>query len=162
RETIANSLDGGGIAGASTCNCIHTPAAYVSKNTATFDVCKFDLAAANAELDKAGYTKGSDGFRSKGGVPLKVLFQTTVSSLRQSAQAIVKAAWEKIGVQVELKSVPSSSFFSPASPDSAGHFYADVEMHGQGYDPDPTTTLASLFGCASVAGKANNWNGLNE
>ena len=61
---------------------------------------------------------------------MHVVYQTTVNSLRQKEQDIVKAGWEKLGVEVELKSVDAGVFFSSdaGNPDTAAHFYTDVEM----------------------------------
>ena len=89
RKSIADQLYGP--AGQSTCNMITSPAALVSKNTDSMDVCKYDIAAANALLDQAGWAKGSDGIRQKDGVRMHVVFQTTVNPLRQKEQAIVKS-----------------------------------------------------------------------
>ena len=108
------------------------------------DVCKFDIAKANELLDEAGWAKGSDGIRAKDGVQMKVLYQTTVNPLRQKEQDIVKEGWEQLGVEVELKSVDAGVFFSSdaGNPDTAGHFYTDVEMFTNGYEqPDPTNYL---------------------
>ena len=85
------------------------------------DVCKFDIAKANKLLDEAGWAKGSDGIRAKDGVKMRSLYQTTVNPLRQKEQDIVKAGWEKLGVEVELKSVDAGVFFSSdaGNPDTA-------------------------------------------
>ena len=127
-----------------------------SKGTDGLDVCKFDLNAANAELDKAGWAKGSDGVRAKGGVKLKILYQTTVNPVRQKTQDIMKANWEKVGFQVELKSVPAGTFFTNTSPDGANHFWSDVEMYTNSGDPDPTSYFVG-WTTKQIAAKANNW-----
>ena len=132
RKSIAEQLYGP--AGVATCNMITSPANLVSKNTDSMDVCKFDIAAANKLLDDAGWAKGSDGIRAKDGVRMHVVYQTTVNPLRQKEQDIVKQGWEQIGVEVELKSVDASVFFSSdaGNPDTASHFYTDVEMYTNG------------------------------
>src|SRR5438552_5812513 len=158
RQSVATQLYGDGLSGKATCNILTAPEPMNSKNTASLDVCKFDLAAANKELDDAGWVKGSDGVRAKGGVKLKILYQTTVNSVRQSTQAIMKKNWEKVGFYVELKRVPAATFFTHTSPDGANHFWADVEMFTNSGDPDPTSYLSSTASCKQAAGKANNWN----
>jgi peptide/nickel transport system substrate-binding protein len=157
RAAVAQQLYGDGLAGKATCNILTAPTAMDSKNTANLDVCKFDLAAANKELDDAGWVKGSDGVRAKGGVKLKILYNTTVNTVRQSTQAILKADWEKVGFQVELKSVPAATFFTNTSPDGANHFFADVEMYTNSGDPDPTSYYSSGWTCKNASAKANNW-----
>jgi peptide/nickel transport system substrate-binding protein len=160
RNSVAQQLYGDGLTGKATCNILSGPTAVASKNTDSMDVCKFDLAAAEKELQDAGWVKGSDGIRAKGGVKLKILYRTTVNSVRQSTQAIMKSNWEKVGFSVELASVPASTFFTNTSPDGANHFWSDVEMYTNNGDPDPTNYLAG-WTCKSAAGKANNWNGSN-
>jgi len=156
RATIATQLYGDGLSGRATCNALTGPAAMVSQNTASMDVCKFSLDNANKELDAAGWVKGSDGVRAKGGVKLKILYQTTVNALRQKTQDINKANWEKVGFSVELRSEPSTTFFTNTSPGGANHFWADVEMFTNNGDPDPTSYLAG-WTCKQATGKANNW-----
>src|SRR2546425_4529681 len=160
RASIAAQLYGDGLTGKSTCNILTAPEPMNSKGTDSLDVCKFSLDAANAELEKAGWVKGSDGVRAKGGQKLKIVYQTTVNSVRQSTQAINKSNWEKVGFQVELKSVPASTFFTNTSPDGANHFWADVEMFTNSGDPDPTGYFRG-WTCKTATGKANNWNGSN-
>ena len=161
RNTIAKQLYGDGLAGVATCDMINGPAQYVSKNTAALDVCKFDLAAANAELEKAGYTKGADGIRAKGSVRLSVTYGTTVNAVRQDVQAIMKKNWESIGVKVELKSVPAGTFFTNTAPDGANHFWYDVEMYTNSGVPDPLLTLRPTWGTSNIASSANSWQGNN-
>ena len=158
RGSVAAQLYGDGLTGKGSCNILTAPEPMNSKNTDSLDICKFSLDAANAELEKAGWIKGSDGVRAKGGQKLKILYQTTVNSVRQSTQAINKSNWEKVGFQVELKSVPASTFFTNTSPDGANHFWADVEMFTNSGDPDPTGYFSSSWACKNAAGKANNWN----
>lgn len=151
------------VGGKTTCNIILAVPAYDSKNTK----CDPDPAQAAKLLDDAGWTKGSDGIRHKmvGGkeVKMKILYQTTVNSIRQKEQALIKEAWEALGIQVELKSVTGGVFFSSdeANPDTAAKFFADVEMFTNNADsPDPTTYLAG-WSCKEVAAKANKWGGTN-
>ncbi|TMG64740.1 MAG: peptide ABC transporter substrate-binding protein [Chloroflexi bacterium] len=158
RQAVATQLYGDGLSGKATCNILTAPEPMNSQNTTSLDVCKFDVAAANKELDDDGWVKGSDGVRAKGGVKLKILYQTTVNSVRQSTQAILKKDWESVGFSVELKSVPSSTFFTNTSPDGANHFWADIEMYTNSGDPDPTSYYASGWSTGQIASKANNWN----
>jgi peptide/nickel transport system substrate-binding protein len=158
RQSVATQLYGDGLSGKATCNILTAPEPMNSKNTTSLDVCKFDLAAANKELDDDGWVKGSDGVRAKGGVKLKILYQTTVNSVRQSTQAIMKKNWESVGFSVELKSVPASTFFTNTSPDGANHFWADVEMYTNSGDPDPTSYFSQGWATSQIASKANSWN----
>jgi peptide/nickel transport system substrate-binding protein len=161
RKSIAEQLYGP--AGTTSCNIVTTPDDVVSKNTASMDVCKYDIAAANQLLDQAGWTRGSDGIRQKGGVKLHVLYQTTVNPLRQKEQDIVKSGWEKLGVEVELKSIDAGVFFSSdaGNPDTAGHFYADVEMFTNNSESPDYTNYMEGWTTPQITSKANDWHGNN-
>jgi peptide/nickel transport system substrate-binding protein len=161
RKAIAQQLYGP--TGSATCNIVTAPESVNSKNTDSADVCKLDLEKANQLLDQAGWAKGSDGIRAKGGVRMHVLYQTTVNPLRQKEQDIVKAGWEKLGVEVELKSIDAGVFFGSdaGNPDTAGHFYADVEMYTNGSSgPDQTFYLAG-WTTEQIAQQSNQWHGNN-
>lgn len=157
RAAVAGELYGDGLAGRATCNIISGPEPMASKNTPNMDVCKFDLAAANKTLEDAGWVKGSDGVRAKGGVKLNILYQTTVNAVRQKTQDILKKDWESVGFKVELRSEPAATFFTNTSPGGANHFFADVEMFTNSGDPDPTSILNG-WTCGQRASKANTWN----
>ncbi|MGH2450543.1 MAG: peptide ABC transporter substrate-binding protein [Candidatus Limnocylindria bacterium] len=163
RKAVADQLYGSGVTGVETCNVITTPPDNVSPNTAGMDVCKYDLSAANALLDEAGWVRGADGFRSKDGVPLEVVYQTTVNPVRQATQDIIKADWESIGVRVELKSVDAGVFFSSdvANPDTAAKFFADVEMFTNGSASPNMQDYLAIYRCDSIAERSNQWRGDN-
>ncbi|WP_432186510.1 ABC transporter substrate-binding protein [Streptomyces sp. Tue6028] len=70
-----------------------------------------DHAAAAAALDEAGWRKGADGIRSKGGKRLRLT--AMYSSDRPNASAgmeLFSAAWKKLGVDVKVKSLNSAAF----------------------------------------------------
>lgn len=166
RQTIGNQIYGGQeVAGAGTCNVVVVPPAAVS--TTKFDFCEFSIEKGNALLDEAGWAKGSDGIRHKvvdgKDVRMKILYQTSVNSVRQAVQQIVKEAWEQMGIEVELKSVDAGVFFSSdeANPDTAAKLFTDVEMFTNG--PSQPDDLAYVRGwtCEEVKTKAEKWSGNN-
>ena len=84
--------------------------------------------------------KGSDGIREKGGKKMKFVYQTSVNALRQKEQAVIKQGCQKAGIDLELKSVTASVFFSSdvANPDTYGKLYADMQMYTTTMtQPDP-------------------------
>jgi peptide/nickel transport system substrate-binding protein len=157
RRIIAEQLYGA--AGQPTSNLINSPKRFQSPNTSW----EYSLEKAAQRLDQAGWTRSSGGFRSKDGRHMKILYQTSVNPLRQKTQAIVKKAFEQLGIEVELKAVNAGVYFSsdPANPDTASHFYADIQMYtfGPG-SPDPQAHL-NRFLSWQIAQKANNWSGRN-
>ena len=157
RDAIAQKLYGDGLLGRATCNVIAAPDATSSPNTKGLDVCTFNLDAANAELDRAGWTKGADGVRAKGSVRLKVLFQANVNPRRQLTQDLLKKDWVSIGFQVDLRSEAFSTFFSNTSPGGADRFWADVQTYADGGDPDPTAYLTAGWTTGQISARANDW-----
>jgi len=148
-----------GRSGKATANFLNAPERFASKS-ATWE---FNVEKANQALELAGWVRGADGVRVKDGKKLKFVFQTTTNALRQKTQAIIKQACQKAGIELELKSIAPSVFFSSdeANPDTAAHFYADLEMFTPSGDADPEF-LMRLFASWEVATKANKWQGLNR
>jgi peptide/nickel transport system substrate-binding protein len=161
RETIAKQLYGP--TGTATANILTVPTKLNSKNTKVV----FDLKKANQLLDEAGWQRGPDGIRSKGGVRMQVTYVTSVNTLRQKEQEIVKAGWTQIGIAVNLKAVDSAVYFGSAlgNTDNLLHFYSDVEMHTQGVgSPFPATYMARYYSgdpAKNIQQKENNWSGQN-
>ena len=129
-----------GRTGRASANFIYNPERFRSKNTKY----EFNVDKAIDILEKAGWKKGADGIREKDGKKLKYLYQTSINQPRQKTQAIVKQACQKAGIEIELKSVTASVFFSSdvSNPDTYPHFYADLQMYNNGpQQPDPAVFL---------------------
>jgi peptide/nickel transport system substrate-binding protein len=142
-----------------TANFVNNPERFRSKNTKF----EFNIEKANQILEAAGWKKGADGVRAKDGKSLKFVFQTSINAPRQKTQAIVKQACQKAGIDIELKSVVGSVFFSSdtANPDTYTHFYCDSEMFTTTMlQPDPQIFMNQYLS-AEVATKANKWQGRN-
>lgn len=157
RAAVAEQLYGKP-GGEAYCNVVVFPR---STNTASMDVCKYDLAAAEKELQDNGWVKGSDGVRAKDGVKLIISYITTTNAVRQATQTILKNDWEKIGVKVNISNVAGGTFFTNTAPEGASQFHADLEEYASSQDPDPQTFIDQNYTCANAAGKANQWNGPN-
>jgi peptide/nickel transport system substrate-binding protein len=158
RETIANQLYGA--TGKPTANFIVAPQQYVSSNTEY----EFNLEKAAQLLDQARWKdSNNNGIRDQNGVEMKVLFQTSVNPLRQKTQEVIKQSLESIGIQVELKSIDPSVYFSgdPANSETLERFQADLQMYTTGNtNPDPGTYLKT-YTCDEIPQKSNNWIGDN-
>src|SRR4029079_3612575 len=148
-----------GRAGIATPNFVNQPQQFKSgKLTYAFDVDK-----ANKILDEAGWKRGADGIRAKDGKRLKFVFQTSINQPRQKTQAIVKQACQKAGIDIELKSVTASVFFSSdvANPDTYAKFYCDLQMYNTGMaQPDPEVFLRRFLSWEAST-KDNKWQGRN-
>jgi peptide/nickel transport system substrate-binding protein len=157
RSTIQEQIYGR--QGRATTNMVNAPERFVSQSARW----EFSVEKASQFLEAGGWRRGPDGIRVKDGKRLKLLFQARASATYQKAQAIVKQACAKAGVEIELKSVAGSSFYSsdPANRDTYTHFYADLQMIRYLMStPDPGRLL-SVFTSREVASKANKWQSYN-
>ena len=149
-----------GRTGVATANFLNNPERFNSKNT------KFELnvAKANEILDKAGWKKGADGIREKGGAKLKFVYQTSINAPRQKTQAIIKQAAQQAGIDLELKSVVASVFFSSdvANPDTYPKFYADMQMYTTTMSQPNPDRFMNQYCSWEVATKDNKWQGRNS
>ncbi len=142
-----------------TANFLNAPAPFVSKNTRW----EFNVDKANQILEAAGWKKGGDGIRAKDGKRLKMVYQTSINAPRQKNQQIVKQACAKAGIEIEIKSVTASVFFSsdPANLDTYPHFTADLQMYTVTETmPDPQDFMLQ-FTPWEIASKENKWQGRN-
>jgi peptide/nickel transport system substrate-binding protein len=148
-----------GRTGVATSNFVYNPDRFNSKTTKY----EFNIDKANAVLDKAGWVRGADGIRAKDGKKLKLVYQTSINQPRQKTQAIVKQAAQKAGIDIEIKAVTASVFFSSdvANPDTYTKFYADMQEYSNGpLAPDPEIYLRQFL-TTEVATRANKWQGRN-
>ena len=148
-----------GRTGRASANFVHNPGRFASKSTKY----EFNVDKANALLDEAGWKMGADGIREKEGKKLRFLYQTSINQPRQKTQAIVKQACQKAGIEIEVKAVTASVFFSSdvANPDTYTKFYADLQMYTNGpQQPDPQVFLRQFL-TSEVAARANKWQGRN-
>ena len=149
-----------GRTGVATGNFLNNPERFVSKNTKW----EFDVGKANRVLEEAGWTRGPDGIRAKNGKKLRLVFQTSINAPRQKTQAIVKQACQRAGIDIELKSITPSVYFSSdtANPDTVKKFSCDIQMLTVGTPsvPDPEGFMQQ-FASWEIASKDNKWQGRN-
>ncbi len=119
---------------------------------------EFNLDKAASLLDQAG-AKMNGNVRELNGRPLHWTYQTSVNSVRQKHQEIVKQSLGKIGVEIEIKSIDASVYFSgdPGNEQTTNHFYADLEM----YTNSPSSPFPILwfqrYLSTHIAQKSNSW-----
>jgi peptide/nickel transport system substrate-binding protein len=166
REAMSLLLDRGSIeqfiygrGGPATSNFLNNPPRFRSPNTRW----EFNIAKANEVLDRAGWARGRDGIRAKNNVRLRFIYQTSVNAPRQRTQAIYKQAAQRAGIDLELKSVTASVFFSAdlGNPDTYTKFYADVQMYTTTMPQADPERFMNQYVSWEVSTKANNWQGRN-
>ncbi|MGL9623236.1 peptide ABC transporter substrate-binding protein [Bradyrhizobium sp. U531] len=145
RTTLAKI--GYGFMGKPTCDWIPAPATFAAGNK---DCLQQDTDGAKKLLDQAGWKDSPDGIREKEGKKLKLSFVTSTSAVRQQFQAIMKQWWREIGIDVELKNVNPSVFFSsdPGNPDTYLKFYADIEMYTDVFNGTDPGTYVVQYVCS--------------
>lgn len=157
RDLIQKFIYGRG--GIATASWVNEPKQFKSQKLKA----EFNIEKANKILDDAGWKRGGDGIREKDGKKLKYVFQTSINAPRQKTQAIIKQACQKAGIELELKSVTASVFFSSdvANPDTYTKLYVDMEMYTTTQpQPDPERFLNQLVSW-EIATKENKWLGRN-
>ncbi|WP_420103368.1 peptide ABC transporter substrate-binding protein [Bosea sp. (in: a-proteobacteria)] len=157
RDSIQKFIYGRG--GTATASFVNEPKQFKSTKLKY----EFNIEKANKILDDAGWKKGSDGVREKDGKKLKYVYQTSINAPRQKTQAIIKQACQKAGIDLELKSVTASVFFSSdvGNPDTYTKLYCDMEMYTTTQpQPDPERFL-NQFVSWEIATKENKWLGRN-
>ena len=149
-----------GRTGTATANFLSLPVRYRSANTKW----EFNVDKANALLDAAGWKRGADGIREKGGRKMKFVYQTSINATRQKEQAIVKQAAQKAGIDLELKSVAASVFFSSdvGNPDTFGKFWADMQMFTWMFGSQDPAGSMRQFLSSELSQKANKWQSRNN
>ena len=127
---------------------------------------EFNIDKAKQILEDAGWTMQGD-VRAKDGVELNITFVTTISSVRQKEQAILKQALDQIGFRTELRQVDAAVFFdsSAGNEQNTSHFYNDIEMYTTGpTTPVPVDYMLTWYAGPegeNIAQASNDWSGQN-
>lgn len=157
RKSVQQHIYGRG--GGITANFLNSPEQYNSKNNSF----EFDIDKANKVLDDAGWKRGADGIREKDGKKLKYLYQTSIAAPRQKTQAVFKQACQKAGIDLELKQVVASVFFSSdvANTDTYGKFYSDLQMYTTTSTSVDPNEFMNQYLTVEASSKENKWQGRN-
>ncbi len=122
----------------------------------------FNLDAANQVLDDAGWVL-EDDVRVKDGVRLEFTIMTSVTSVRQKTQAIVKESFAQIGVIAQIDAIDAAIFFdaTPGNDQNFYHMYWDMDLWTNGpYSPIPITWMNRWYAGPNgenIAQAENDW-----
>jgi peptide/nickel transport system substrate-binding protein len=123
----------------------------------------YDPAKAKQLLDLAGWTPGSDGIRSKGGVRAHLDISTTTGDkIRENVEVILVDEFKQIGIELAVKNYPSSVLLGTwqgNSPRNRGNY--DITMYASSPDPDPQVTVAQRYTTKGIPTVENNGAGFN-
>lgn len=86
----------------------------------------FDLARANAILDKAGWKRGADGVRAKGDQRLSIDLDTVTGAYPQYVE-LIRSWWTQLGVDLNTKTYETKVFYQqPGGIAFGGKFDATI------------------------------------
>jgi peptide/nickel transport system substrate-binding protein len=95
-------------------------------------------------------------------VQMKVVFGSSVNSVREKEEQIIKQAFQQAGIQMDIKNADAGVFFGqPDNPDAASRMNRDMEMFTRTADfPDMQSYLSTLT-TKDITQKSNGWKGNN-
>jgi peptide/nickel transport system substrate-binding protein len=120
---------------------------------------KYDVGKANQMLDAAGWAKGGDGIRAKGGVKLSFDYKTTAGNkTREQITQLVANDFKAVGIQANLKYVPSDEYFADDGTLAKRDF--GIAQYAWILGPDPAGQ-GQLYDSAYIPSADNNYSGQN-
>jgi peptide/nickel transport system substrate-binding protein len=76
----------------------------------------FDIARANALLDRDGWARGTDGIRQKNGVRLALDFATSAGTQDADEMIeLIRSTWKQIGVDITVRHYAPNLMFAPTA-----------------------------------------------
>jgi peptide/nickel transport system substrate-binding protein len=118
-------------------------------------------------LDDAGWVLDGD-VRAKDGVELRMTLATSVNSVRQKTQAVIKEELSKIGIQVTLEQVDAAVYFDSGAGNeqNISHFYWDMNMWATNAQSVLPIGYMNYWYAGenreNIAQRSNSWGGLNH
>ncbi len=136
--------------------CTDHGKAYVPGYQADAPCPKYNPSAANAILDAAGWVKGSDGVRTKGGQRLEFKYSTTANNAWRAAdEEILQQNFAAVGIKLNIQNYSADTYFGTVLPQAK--FDIGEFENSWTYDADDS----SAFACNQVPSSANNFSGGN-
>jgi peptide/nickel transport system substrate-binding protein len=124
----------------------------------------YDPKKANELLDKAGWTKGADGIRTKGGVRASLtITSTTGNATREKVEQVLIDEYKQIGIELKIKNEPSSVLLSGSwsQGDQRKRGSFDLVMYASSPGQDPHQTVSQRYTSKNIPTIANSGNGQN-
>jgi peptide/nickel transport system substrate-binding protein len=119
---------------------------------------EYSPAKANQVLDAAGWVRGGDGIRAKGGVRLAFTNSTTAGNqVREQAQQLLIQDWKAIGAAMTIKNMPAAVIWGDYFTLSKFETVMVGVTFGIGPDPDVTDRFASTATPAKGGSGSNTY-----
>jgi peptide/nickel transport system substrate-binding protein len=105
---------------------------------------RLNVAEANRMLDAAGWRRGADGVRSKGGVRLDFDFATIAGITNFERMALlIQSSLRSVGIGITVKPFPYRTIFAPNGPIYGGSYDIALYSDTLNWDPD----IYNFIGC---------------
>ena len=116
----------------------------------------FDIARANALLDKGGWMRGADGVRAKNGVRLALEYATTAGSSDVDEEIeLERSWWKQIGVEITVRHYPPALMFAPLQ--QGGIVYSTKwDIIGFAWLNDAIGDMSAIYSCRSFPPNGQN------
>ena len=113
----------------------------------------YDPKKANELLDQAGWVRGADGIRTKGGVKASLVIHTTTGNkTREQVQQILVDEWKQIGVELKIQNMPSSVLLSGSwdgkDPRQRGNY--DMALYATSAAIDPGEHMIQRYHSSAI------------
>lgn len=107
----------------------------------------YDVAAANALLDEAGWAPGADGIREKDGTRLAFTITTiTGDQARRPIAELAQQMLKEVGIEVQLAEAPVASILEGLRAGTIDSSIFNWTYNNGAIEPDPYSTLHSQGG----------------
>ncbi len=117
---------------------------------------KPDIAKANALLDAAGWVRGTDGIRAKGGVRLDLDYAVYTGAPDIDVQnELIRAMWKPLGVSFTIKKYAPAFFFG-AFADGGIIYGGKYDVTAFAYGLDPNGDYSNFFECNQAPPNGQN------
>ena len=124
---------------------------------------EYSVDKANALLDEAGWTLGTDGIREKDGKKLELKITSTSGNLlREQTEQVLAEMLKAVGINLVIENVPSDVLFAGWSSDGLRkHGRFDIVLYTTGPYQDPDSHLFSNYHSTSIPTAENEGSGSN-
>jgi peptide/nickel transport system substrate-binding protein len=120
------------------------------------DFTAFDVAKANSILDSAGWKRGADGIRQKGGVKLSLDVATSSGTPDADQQIeMIRQWWKQIGADMTVKHYPSSLMFAPYA-DGGVVYRGNWDVVFFSWSNDPLGDMSFVYACDQIPPNGQN------
>jgi len=160
RKAIIQAIDRASITAAIAGEGVPVPGAFDSSVwwPDGLEVLGYDVAAANALLDEAGWVDSNgDGTRDKDGMELILKFFTTPRQSRIDYQLAIQAALKEVGIGTQIFQVPGPAvlFASITNRGIMASSDYDLAIYASSNDPISPNVDPNSFGCAGLPSPEN-------